>query len=295
MSDKKQVIIALGYFDSVHKGHVKVINTAISKAKEQGVSPAVFTFKGDLKKALNLPEDKCVFTYKEREKIIRSLGVKEIFFAPTDKNFIGKTKVEFLDYLNDIYSIKGYVCGEDYTFGRDRGDIMFLQDYAKANNQTLNVVNLMEMGGKKIATTEIKEMLKNGNVCLANQNLYQSYFVTGRVFHDRKVGALMGVPTANVKINKDKYPLKPGVYAGQLTVNGNTYKAVVNYGARPTFKLKNQLIEAHIINFNQDIYGKTVKIEFNDYIREIKEFSSKEELIKRIEQDISIAKEKVYD
>ena len=289
--EKKRVIIALGYFDCVHKGHVKVINKAIETAKNFGVDTAVFTFNGNLKKAIGKLDEKYIFTPEERKNILLSLGANEVFLAPVTKEFIGKNKIEFLDYLNEIYDILGYVSGDDYTFGRDRGTVDDLKEYAKTNNQTVEVVDMLLDGDKKIATTDIKEYLKEGDIKKANSQLFVPYFITGKVFKDRGVASKFSLPTANVEQNPEKQPLKEGVYAGFMEIDGKKYKAVINYGNRPTYDLTKKIIEVHAIDFKGDLYEKQIKITFVDYIRKIQKFTDENELFSQIKSDVKKVKE----
>lgn len=289
--EKKRVIIALGYFDCVHIGHVKVINKAIETAKKLGVYTAVFTFDGNLKKAIGKNTDKYIFTPLERKDILLSLGADEVLLYPVEKEFIGKTKTEFLDYLNSVYDIKGYVSGDDYTFGKDKGSVSDLIEYAKSRNQTVETVETVLDGGKKIATTEIKSYLLNGRIEKANSLLFAPYFLTGKVFSDRKVASKFALPTANIKVDTEKQPLKEGVYAGIMEYKDKKYKAVINYGSRPTYNLDEKLVEVHAVDFNGNLYGESIKVTFISYIREIKKFTDENELFYRIKKDANIAKE----
>ncbi len=298
MSDKKltPVVIALGYFDSVHLGHQKVINQARSLAKEKKAKTVVFTFKGNLKGALKGEKEKAVFTYSEREEFIKSLGVDEIYFAPTNKEFLSLSKLDFLDKLCSTYNIVGFVSGKDYRFGKfGEGDTEFLTNYAKEHNQTYLVVDTLSTDKEKISTTLIKKLLSEGDLAQANALLGRQYSVTGEVFEDRKVGRKIGFPTLNMKANKDKHQLKDGVYYGNITLNGVKYMAVINYGARPTFGLDEKLIEAHVIDFNGDLYGQTVTVFFSRFMRDVKKFSNEKSLSEQLKADIQSVREGKYD
>ena len=118
----------------------------------------------------------------------------------------------------------------------------------------------------------------------------RQYSVTGEVFEDRKVGTTLGFPTVNIKIDDQKHRLKSGVYAGKITVDGNEYKAVINYGARPTFGLDASLIEAHLIGFSGQLYGRELKVRFDDFLRDVKKFDSVEQLKLQIEKDLERVK-----
>ena len=288
MSDNlTKTVLALGYFDSVHKGHRVVLSEAKKLADELGAKLTVFTFKGNLKAALSGEKDKYVYGYKEREVLFRELGADDVFFAPVDFNFLSLGKLAFLNKMNKKYSIVGYVCGEDYRFGKfGEGKVKDLAAYAESKKQRLIVVPpVLTEDGRKISTTYIKRLLAAGDLKKANEMLGRPYSFTGVVKEGRKVGTEMGFPTANVIPDKEKQPVRDGVYAGHLFIEGTRYKAVINYGTRPTFHLSDKLAEIHIMDFSGDLYGKEITVFMDAFIREIVRFYSEEELARRIKQD----------
>ena len=294
MSDniKKRAVIALGYFDSVHLGHKNVIESAVNVAKKLDAITVVFTFKGNLRAILSGKQDCVVYTASEREKLIKNLGVDQVFFAPTTKKFLSLGRRAFLNHINKEYDIVCYVSGEDYRFGKmGKGNVEYLNSYAKKNGQTVITVETLNFGGEKISTTAIKELLLNGMVEKANSILGREYFVCGKVFSDRQVGSKIGFPTINIKPNKEKQTLKHGVYAGSVSFNGVKYKALINYGARPTFGLNEPLVEAHLIDFSGELYGVEVTVYFEKFIRSVEKFDSIEQLKKQIENDLIKVKE----
>ena len=293
MSDNKEsLVLCLGYFDSVHLGHRKVIAKARELADETGCKLAVFTFDGNLRAMLSYGKDKYVYGLKERKEIFSSLKVDAVYSHTADVNFLSMGKLAFLNWLNKKYDIKGYVCGNDYTFGKfAKGNVEDLSRYAEANGQKLLLVDTEEADGKRISTSRIKKLLSDGKIEEADALLGEPFFYTGTVFKDRGVGATLGFPTANVKTEPDKQPLKAGVYAGYVTVDGARRKAVINFGSRPTFGNPKMLIEAHLLDFSEDIYGKTVKISFVRFLRDDRKFFSEEELKKQLNADVESAKE----
>ncbi len=295
MSDRKTVI-ALGYFDSVHKGHQKVMQKASELAKIKGAKLAVFTFDGNLKGAICGEYEKSVYTSYERKAIIKDCGVDEIFFAPVTKEFLALSPTEFLELLNKKYDIVCYVSGEDYRFGyKGVGDKKLLNEYAKSHGQDYIICPTEEYLGEKISTTRIKERLKDGAIAMANIMLGRSYSITGKVFEDRKVGRKLGFPTVNIKIDWDKFKLYGGVYKGRTVIDGAEYKAIINYGARPTYGLNEILVEAHIVDFSGDLYGKELTLYFDDFLREIKKFNSENELKAQLKEDLIMTKGEKYD
>ena len=291
----RPTVIALGYFDSVHLGHQKVIKRAKDIAQKNNMSLTVFTFFGNLKGAIG-GQDKCVFLTKEREKFLKNLGVDEIYFAPVTKEFLQTDRKDFLDYLNQKYNIKYYVSGADYTFGAfGKGNTEYLTDYAIKNGQQHVIVDTFLMSNQKVSTTLVKSLLLKGDVKGANELLARNYSISGVVVKDRQVGTKLGFPTANILLDKDKFRLCDGVYLGKVILDNKDYYAIINYGARPTFDLEQKLLEVHIIDFCGDLYGSEIEVLFVDYIRPIKKFDSVDELKKQLQSDLKSVREGKYD
>ncbi len=293
MSDnnKKSVVIALGYFDSLHIGHQQVISTAVDASKKVGATPAVFSFDGNLRKVIGGADGRFVFNTAERKKLLHEMGIEEILFAPVTKGFLGRGKRSFLNYLNRIYDVKGYVSGEDYRFGyHGQGDVEYLKEYALAHAQFVYTVPAVEVDGERISTTLIKGILSLGDIERVTKLLGKSFFVTGRVKKGRRVGRTLGFPTVNIPIPTDRAVLKNGVYAGRVVVDGNSYQALLNYGDRPTFSLKEKLIEGHLIDFEGDLYGKDIKVYFDKYLRDIIKFGDVAQLKEQISRDLETVK-----
>lgn len=298
MSDKiiKPTVIALGYFDSVHLGHQKVISQARAYADEHGYSLTVFTFKGNLKAMLNADGDKMVYLPKEREEILKDLGADEVYFAPVDFSFLSLSKKAFLTKLNKKYQIKCYFTGVDYKFGKfGQGTIDDLTEYAKLNGQDHKIVDTYSVGNEKVSTTNIKKLLNIGDVEQVNKLLGRKYSITGTVFKDRKVGSMMGIPTINMRIDSDKCRIREGVYSGVVKIAKKDYLAVINYGGRPTFDLNTSLVEAHVIDYQGDLYNETLTLQFTKRIRDTKKFDSVDALKEQLLKDILMTKEENYD
>ena len=181
-------VIAMGYFDSVHIGHQKVRNEARAFADKIQATLTVFTFLGNVKDVLNGKKESSVYLPTEREKIIKNLGADQVYFAPITKEFLSLDKEVFLSQLNQKFDIKGYVSGEDYTFGAfGNGNVEYLCEYAKKNNQTHIVVDTLLVDGKKVSTTLIKDLLEQGEIEKANTLLGRNYSICGTVKKDRQV------------------------------------------------------------------------------------------------------------
>ncbi len=284
MSDR--VVLALGYFDGVHKGHAEVIKNAVEYAKKTDGIPVVVSFCGNLRATLGVKDAKYILSEEERKSAFYSLGAKEVFLLPTDKATLSMAGREFLDLLNSRYDVYGYVCGEDYRFGKNgRWGAEDLKKYAAENGQTVTVTPTYLFNGKKVSSTLIKTMLKDGKIECANSLLFAPYSVSGTVGHGRGEGRNLGYPTLNLKIDEAKAELKDGVYLGGCVLDGKYYPAMINYGDSPTFDSKKRVIETFALGFKGDAYGKKVTVVFKKYLRDIEKFGSEEELRKQLEKD----------
>mgnify|MGYP003571392248 CR=1 FL=1 len=292
MSDKKayKTVLALGYFDGVHSGHKAVIERAVAEAEKIGGKAVIVTFSGNLR-AKFLKGEKSIFTLNERREIFsENFPSAEVFFAPISSDFLSKTGDEFLEYLDKKFDVSGYVSGEDYKFGSDGKTAEYLLKKANEKGRFLRIVQTVNIDGNKISATYLKTLLSSGEIFAANKLILGGYFVSGKVENGRKVGRKLGFPTINIKIPSDKTPLKRGVYSGRVATDGKEYKAVVNYGDKPTFGIETESIEAFCVDYSGDLYGKTVRIYFDEYLREIKKFDTQEDLADQIRKDIEKAK-----
>ena len=290
--DLTPTVVALGYFDSVHAGHRKVIEEAKALAETLSATVTVFTFDGNLRAMISRRDDKYVYSLKERKDVLAEIGVENVFSQAADFNFLSMGKLAFLNWLNRKLNIVGYVCGIDYKFGKfGKGTVEDLRKYVETSSQALKIVDTLEDGGKRVSTSRIKTMLAAGDLKGANALLVRPYSFSGNVVHDRGVGTTLGFPTANLKVEKHKQPLHEGVYAGHVFLDGKRYDAIINFGSRPTFGGKDLVIEAHIVGFEGDLYGQYITLFFDAYIREIRKFFSEEELKKQLAQDLEFIKQ----
>ena len=220
--------------------------------------------------------------------------LQNIVYPQTHAKAVAIDDTDTLDDLNKKYNISCYVSGTDYTFGAfGKGDVKYLTDYATEHNQKHIVVETLNMFNQKVSTSLIKESLKKGDIKKANALLDRPFSVCGTVVKDRQVGKKLGFPTVNICLENDKIAVKDGVYVGKVAFNGKSFLSIINCGARPTFSVSERVIEAHLIDFNGDLYGKQIEIYFLDYLRDIKKFESEEGLKEQLSLDVKKAKEKI--
>ena len=296
MKENVKAVLALGFFDSVHAGHRQVISEAKRIAEQLSAKPVIVSFDGNLKAAVKGDAFKCVYSTEERKKLFSETGVKDVWFAPVNKEFLSLKKEEFLKLLNEKFNVCGYVCGKDYRFGfNGQGNVLFLKDFAESSGQKLKIVEDVFFEGVKVSTSYVKDLLSSGDVEKAGKILCHPYFITGKVGTGRGVGRNLGFPTANISIGENKYPIKNGVYEGYSQIGGKTYNAVINYGGAPTFGIAEVKAEAYFIDFNKDLYGQEITLYFKRFLRETEKFSNAAKLKERVEKDVLSVMEKRYD
>lgn len=284
--NREKTVIALGYFDSVHIGHRKVLALGKELANKLGARLVVLTFDGNLRAILKGEHETIVYPTKEREKLLKEAGADVVDFLPVDYDLLSLNKLDFLNKINREYNVVGYVCGADYRFSKfAKGNASDIKSYAKEKNQKSLIVPDVVFSEKRVSTTNIKELLNKGKIEQANKLLGKPFYVCGKVFRDRGVGEKIGFPTANIKLDRENQTLKAGVYGGKVVVDGETFKAIINLGNRPTFDIEESVIEAHLLGFDGVLYDKEIKIEFIKYLRDIVKFTDVDTLKKQLEED----------
>lgn len=288
----KNSVIAIGNFDGVHKGHQKIISAANQLAKEYNTNSAIMTFEPHPAKVFgNLTHHARLTPFAEKARILKKMGVNFIFAIRFSKKFAQTSKEIFVNkIICEEIKAKHVIVGSDFTFGKNKsGDTEFLQKAAKEKGFGLTIVDTVGDGSNKYSSRTIKTLLKEGKLDEANKQLGRPYKISGRIMNGEKLAAKLGFPTANIKLKNFAEP-KYGVYAVKITVSEEVFSAVANVGIKPTFSGTKPLLEVNIFEFNKNIYGKKISVEFFHLIREEKKFNGPEELKKQISKDVEDAK-----
>lgn len=282
-------VMALGYFDGVHVGHQKVIRTAVDLARETGRKAAVMTFHPHpsvVLKQLNKRED-YITPLEEKARLIRELGVDELYIVTFNEAFSQLSPQEFVDAYLIKLDVKHAVAGFDFTYGKmAKGNTSTLPEDAR-NMFKVTVIDKVEQGDQKVSTTSIREAILNGHVEEVIPMLGRPYQIQGMVVHGDKRGRTIGFPTANIKTHSPYVYPDTGVYAVEMEIETGRYQGVCNIGYRPTFyeQEKKPLIEVHLFDFNGDLYGETVKVVWYKKLRSEQKFNGIEALKAQIEND----------
>lgn len=282
------IVICLGYFGCMHSGHVKLLEVAKIRAREQDAKVALFTFNNNHLRVLG-KDAKVVYTFEERLVLYDNLDVDYVISATFNDEFRSNTGEQFIEQLKH-YNLKGVVCGFDYCCGSDRLNCNQVKSRLSVVCD-VDIVDAICRNGEKISTTSVRQLLENSDIASVNELLSEPYFLVGKVEHGRHVGRDIGFPTANLKLSSEKL-LPIGVYCGQTVIGGKSYKVIVNIGQKPTFGLDYVNVEAHIVNFDGDLYGSTIKISLTKFLRPIRKFDSAGELVEQLKKDREVT---LYD
>lgn len=281
--------MALGYFDGVHRGHQQVILEAKRNAEKFGFNSAVMTF--DPHPSVVLRKNDMHVHYitplSEKMEIIADLGIDYLFIVHFTEEFANLLPQEFVDQYIIGLNVKHVVAGFDYTYGRMGKGTMETLPFHSRGQFTSTTVPKFTCGDEKVSSTWIRKLLKEGETEQLYSLLGRYYTTSGSVIHGDQRGRTIGFPTANVDLN-DEYIVPPvGVYAVRLKVAGEWFNGVCNLGYRPTFKNEAaaKSIEVHLFDFNRDIYGQKVQVEWHQYLRNEQKFSGIDELVSQIEKD----------
>ena len=282
------IAVALGMFDGVHLGHQKIIEQAQAYAAEYGLKTAVVTLANHPRELTQGRAPSLLTDLEARLKLFERLAIDYVLVLDFTPDLMNTSAEEYLQkYLVDVLNSKFISIGYDHHFGHGReGSPKMLAEWCKQQGVELNVLEAFNFENYLVSSSVIRELIREGNISLANRLLGHKYFVLGEVVHGDGRGNQIGYPTANLKLSPGVRLPAHGVYAAEVELEAGTHKALVNIGTRPTFKTDDQLsVEVHILDFEGDLYDQILHLAFVDKIRDEIKFSSKEELIAQIEKD----------
>lgn len=285
-------VATIGTFDGVHTGHREVISHLTRMAKSNYTESLLITFEPHPRIVLNKDVDDLRFinNSKEKIKLLSNSGVDHLLILPFTYDFSKISARDFIQtYLIDQLNVKAMIIGYDHHFGRmDNGDenvAVLLKEYGILveripEQDVLNVA---------VSSTKIRQAIMEGDILMANKFLSYRYGLCGTVVHGNKLGRTLGFPTANLMLDyKLKLLPQDGVYAAWAFFRGQSYKAMLNIGFKPTVLGSDRSIEIHIIDFNQIIYGEFLEVELVEKVRDEKNFENLDRLKRQLENDRKI-------
>jgi riboflavin kinase/FMN adenylyltransferase len=284
----KAIVLTIGVFDGVHLGHQRLITTAIERAASLGCASAVITFDPHPNAVIQPDNPLPLLTsIEERSKLIEALGADILVVAPFNRDVMSTPAVDYMRQIKHALPLQELWIGYDFALGRRReGNFSRLTEIGHELGYTVGTVARVLIGDQPISSTRVRETLQAGQVAEIVPLLGRFYGLEGTIVQGHQRGRTIGFPTANFSIPENHMLPADGVYACMVSVGDRRYKAVTNIGNRPTFDGIKRSVEAHLLDFEGDLYGKRLGLEFIDRIRDEQRFAGIEALIAQIGKDV---------
>ena len=296
-SSRSSCVVALGCFDGVHIGHARVISTARNIADSLGCSCAVWTFDEPPRNYFIKNGVPLITDQKEKEDLIRDLGVDKLISVPFTRETARISAEDFFENIlvNRLRAVH-IVCGFNYTFGAEGlGNEHMLAELCRERGIGFTVVPAVSISGVTASSSAIRDALIAGDTRLASSLLGRPHSLRTVVISGQRLGRRLGFPTLNQEFPTGRLVPKHGVYISRITIDGRgkSYFGITNVGTRPTVGGTSLFAETNIFDFSDDLYGKTVKVEFLEFLRDERKFPTLTQLTEQIEKDVAVAKEYV--
>ena len=281
-------ILTMGNFDGIHLGHQTLLRQVVQEAKATSGHSVVLTFEPHPLRVL-APEraPRLILTHKDKMELLQSFGVDAVIIQRFDWTFANLEAKEFVQrYLIDRLKVRKIWVGRDLGFGKGRkGRVEDLIRLGVEGGFEVGIVEPIQVGGVRISSSRIRELIERGDVHEVNRFLGRYHFVSGRVTRGHQRGRHLGFPTANIVTRAEVLPLD-GIYATFLQVDEHPWPSVTNIGVNPTFGDGPRTTESYIFDFQGDLYGQSVRLFFVKRIREEKKFSSPSLLVEQMQKDV---------
>lgn len=280
--------LTIGVFDGVHRGHQEIIRQLTAGAHESGAPAVLLTFSPHPAKVLAGRDISCLTTPEERAEILFALGVDDVITMQFTRELAERSAEDFMAELKFRLGLQKLLIGYDFALGKGRaGDFQRLSEIGKELDYDVQAVEAVRLSEDVISSTLIRQTIADGAVSLAAAKLGRYYSVQGPVVPGDGRGRTIGIHTANVETLAEKALPANGVYATWAFVGGEKHPAVTNVGLRPTFTGGQAAprVEAHLLDYSGDLYGKTLKLEFVERLRGEQKFPSVDVLIAQIRSD----------
>lgn len=284
IKDIEETVVAVGNFDGIHLGHQEIIKRAVADARSFGKKSAVFTFFNHPRDLLGEEKVKKILYNDDKERIIEQLGVDYIFNIPFTEEIMNMSPQDFIDkLLIDKMKMVETVCGFNYHYGyKAGGDVTHLMKMSIMRGFGLHIIEPYKVDDMVVSSSLIREAVAAGDMVLCKKLLGRDYSVGGEVVIGNKLGKRIGFPTSNLNIDEDMVSPPNGVYITRCYYNGVMYPSITNVGVKPTIGRYEKNVETHIFNFDKELYGKHIRVNFLEKMRDEKKFNNVEELSKEI-------------
>ena len=284
---KERIIYALGFFDGVHRGHQLLLRRCRSLADEYRCKAGAITFSQHPDQVVRGEKVCLINSIEDRKALLAEFGqLDAVVMLPFDREMMRLSYQDFFRHMVDTHNAGGFVCGTDFRFGhKGQGDHRLLLELCMQENLPCVVLPKLQEDRQDISSQRIRALLKEGNIQKANDLLGHPHRLSGVVEPGRHLGRTIGIPTANLPIPQELDCLRRGVYACKAYVNGKERLAVTNVGSRPTVNGQTVKAEAWILDFEWDLYGKSLRLDFYKFLRPEELFPSLEDLQSEIRKN----------
>lgn len=288
IKDIEPTVVALGNFDGIHRGHQEIISRTVKEAASAGLKSGVFTFSNHTSSVLkNVPPVKNILYPDQKISILEEMGVDYMFNIPFTEEILRMNPEEFIDrILVDKFNIREAYCGFNYTFGyKASGTAEVLMHEGLKRGFGIHVQEPYVIDGIVVSSTYIRQLIEEGRMEECTKFMGRMYAIDGEIVMGNKLGRTFGFPTCNTIVDETMITPPNGVYITTCTIDGVKRPSVTNVGVKPTIGKYEKNIETHIFDFNEDVYGKRIRVDFIKHTRPEKKFDGLDDLKKQIQSD----------
>ncbi|WP_054014122.1 bifunctional riboflavin kinase/FAD synthetase [Pseudoalteromonas sp. R3] len=285
-------VLTIGNFDGVHLGHTEVLKGLVADAHAHNLPSTVMLFEPQPQEFFARQQAPARLTrLRDKLALLADIGIERVICVSFNARFANFQAEDFVrDVLCTKLGVRALTVGDDFRFGKGRvGDFAMLQRLGPELNMDVKDTQSFRQQNSRVSSTLIRAALAEGDVARAHAMLGHTYAISGRVIHGWKKGRELGFKTANVALKRQVSPVQ-GVFAVRINVGNTMYKGVANVGTKPTLNGKRALLEVHIFEFDQEIYGQFIKVELLHKLRDEQKFESLQHLTEQIAQDVTAAK-----
>ena len=297
---EEQLVVTIGNFDGLHKGHKKIIQEMKNISKNSSAKTMVIFTEPHAKEFFSMDKNIMeqparISPWRDKFKNLENENIDFAFFLKFNKSLQTMSPEIFIEKVLGPLNISNLMIGDDFRFGQDRkGDFLMLKDWSKSQGISLSKLPTFLIDNRRVSSTWIRETLSLSDFSTTKKLLGRPYSFEGKVVHGNRLGRSIGFPTANIWLPKNNLPIK-GVFSVKISIDVSEFEGIANIGIRPTVGGTSPVLEVNIFDFKKEIYGKRIKVEFVKKIRDEKKFDSLDDLKKQIAKDVNTAKEQLLD
>jgi len=286
----------IGNFDGIHLGHKEIIEAAKLRSRENSTCSCVITFNPHPQKVLGRKELSLIFPLEWRFEMLETTGIDAVICLNFTRELSKVSAENFIkDILLERLRIRDIVVGPGFSFGHKRkGNVDLLRSMGETYGFNTVVAEVARVDDQVVSSSAIRNLVREGEISEANRFFGYDYYIEGVVVEGERRGRKLGFPTVNLDTEWEILP-KPGVYATYVGLPDGFHESITNIGIRPTFEESKLTVETHIFDFNDDLYGKKVRVNFVERLRDEKRFASVDELVAQIEHDVAAVREILCD